>query len=1009
MNAFSTYHQLTTIHFDEFLDHGLYLISGPTGSGKTTIFDAITFALYGKASGSDRNPSHFRSDYADVKNETYVELTFEIHQQVCTIKRSPSYQRPGYKTLKPANAYLTINGKTIEGVKEVDQQVTQLLGVDVQQFKQIVMIAQGEFTKLIYAGSDEREKVLRHLFHTESFVRLENLLKEKTKQLKDAYHFSNQQLISQFQLLKLSDMTFHDFHPSYIDQAIEGNEKIHQEYLKTNQLYQEENKKYESFSKDYYQKEQINQNILLYQKVQHDYQECLEKEEDMNQLSQKLNQMKLIQKNQALIDHYENTKKEYINIQKTLEQIIQQEKDNHLHKKVIENVYQTIPTLHQQKDQYLLDIQKLKELMLQQQKYFHIQKKYNEVQTKQTQLQKKYDKLLKKQQQLTKRIERDQENIDQLPVLEMELELTDKLVQESNQRRVLIHDLSELYDSHKIGQDRHYELTREYENKTKQYRSLFKQYQEEDEKFKRQQAGILALELEEGKPCPVCGSLHHPNPSHLSLQVLSSHELEQMLAEVKASSEKREETYQELLSQNQQIENIKGKIDICKEQLNIEEELSKEVFIRLLSNTVQITKEQEKKYQKQLTEVGYLKKLNRSVERDRFTSQKHENQLEELLEDIHELEKKLAAYQVQLNSIDENVMKENLEEKQNQVQKQFDLIDERIQDIEKQYHQISKEESLILQQKEMYERNEKEFKQNLSRYKEELETFIHDHFENEKEFLLMKKQLSTFNQQEKVYQDYVIQKTSLQSQLQNLQKYKDLEVVDLTIAKQNLDVLKSQNDALYQEVQNQNYTYQQNQSIIKKIQSIYKKNQDTLQQYTLYQDLYDYASGKNPQRLSFERYVLTAYFDMILEYANTELWKMSQGRFTLYRKQEVKGAKQQGLDLSVLDYETGVIRDIQSLSGGESFKAALSLALGLSSMIQSYAGGIELNTLFIDEGFGSLDSESLDQALSVLLELKNDHKTIGIISHVRELKERIDTQIVVEKGVKGSSLHIEKV
>ena len=172
--------------------------------------------------------------------------------------------------------------------------------------------------------------------------------------------------------------------------------------------------------------------------------------------------------------------------------------------------------------------------------------------------------------------------------------------------------------------------------------------------------------------------------------------------------------------------------------------------------------------------------------------------------------------------------------------------------------------------------------------------------------------------------------------------------------------------------------------------------------------LYDYTSGKNPLRMSFERYVLSAYFEQILEFANIELLKMTQGRFALYRKKDVKGVKQQGLDLSVLDYETGMMRDIQSLSGGESFKAALSLALGLSSMIQNYAGGIELNTLFIDEGFGTLDHESIDQALSVLMDLKNDHKTIGIISHVDELKERIDTQIIVEKGQQGSSLHIER-
>ena len=160
--------------------------------------------------------------------------------------------------------------------------------------------------------------------------------------------------------------------------------------------------------------------------------------------------------------------------------------------------------------------------------------------------------------------------------------------------------------------------------------------------------------------------------------------------------------------------------------------------------------------------------------------------------------------------------------------------------------------------------------------------------------------------------------------------------------------------------------------------------------------------------MSFERYVLSSYFVLNFEFANVELLKMSQGRFALYRKQDTKGAKQQGLDLSVLDYETGMMRDIQSLSGGESFKAALSLALGLSAMIQSYAGGIELNTLFIDEGFGTLDSESIDQALSVLLVLKIDNKVIVIISHVDELKERIHTQIVVEKGKMGSTLHIEK-
>ena len=160
MNAFMTYKSQTTIDFEDMIENGLYLISGPTGAGKTTIFDAMTFALYGVASGSHRNQSYFRSDFADAKDETYVEMVFELHGKIYKVKRSPTYTRPGYKSAKMANAYLSYNNEMIEGVKEVNQKINQLLGVDVHQFKQIVMIAQGEFTKLIYASSEEREKVL---------------------------------------------------------------------------------------------------------------------------------------------------------------------------------------------------------------------------------------------------------------------------------------------------------------------------------------------------------------------------------------------------------------------------------------------------------------------------------------------------------------------------------------------------------------------------------------------------------------------------------------------------------------------------------------------------------------------------------------------------------------------------------------------------------------------------------------------------------------------------------
>ena len=286
MNAFMTYKSQTTIDFEDMIENGLYLISGPTGAGKTTIFDAMTFALYGVASGSHRNQSYFRSDFADAKDETYVEMVFELHGKIYKVKRSPTYTRPGYKSAKMANAYLSYNNEMIEGVKEVNQKINQLLGVDVHQFKQIVMIAQGEFTKLIYASSEEREKVLRHIFHSESLVVFENLLKEETRIYKEKYLLSSQQLLSRFQLLNFSKefMENHTagFHPSYIEHAIEQNKLLHNQLQIAKSQYEALQNQYDQLSQTYYRKEKQNQDIQEYHMIKEQYQTLMTRQEDMN-------------------------------------------------------------------------------------------------------------------------------------------------------------------------------------------------------------------------------------------------------------------------------------------------------------------------------------------------------------------------------------------------------------------------------------------------------------------------------------------------------------------------------------------------------------------------------------------------------------------------------------------------------------------------------------------------------------------------------------------------------
>ena len=426
MNAFMTYKSQTTIDFEDMIENGLYLISGPTGAGKTTIFDAMTFALYGVASGSHRNQSYFRSDFADAKDETYVEMVFELHGKIYKVKRSPTYTRPGYKSAKMANAYLSYNNEMIEGVKEVNQKINQLLGVDVHQFKQIVMIAQGEFTKLIYASSEEREKVLRHIFHSESLVVFENLLKEETRIYKEKYLLSSQQLLSRFQLLNFSKefMENHTagFHPSYIEHAIEQNKLLHNQLQIAKSQYEALQNQYDQLSQTYYRKEKQNQDIQEYHMIKEQYQTLMTRQEDMNIYQKDIEKMKIIEQHQSFLYQYQKVNEDFENNQKELLILQQKEKDFSLEFKKLEKAYKGLDELKSQKDISLIQIDKMKQSIEKQKEYKDMLKQQQSLQLKNLSLQSEYQKHLQKHQKMSKRMERDQENVNQLPSLQLELQ-----------------------------------------------------------------------------------------------------------------------------------------------------------------------------------------------------------------------------------------------------------------------------------------------------------------------------------------------------------------------------------------------------------------------------------------------------------------------------------------------------------------------------------------------------------------------------------------------------------
>ena len=698
------YKNLTVVDFENIHDHGLYLISGPTGSGKTTLFDAMTFALYGEASGSHRQTSYFRSDFADAKEETYVELTFELHQHRYTVKRSPTYYREGYKTPKMAQAYFDDGQQIIEGIKEVNAKIKELLGVDVRQFKQIVMIAQGEFTKLIYASSEERERVLRHVFHSEPLVVFENLLKDKVKYYKDEFMMSSQDLSSRFSMLQLSSdfiQQHQEFHPSYIQDAQIENQKINEQLDLDKHNYHKAKNEYDKFSQQYYQKQEHNQQLLELEEVMKQYHQLQAQKEKMLLLEKDFEKIEHIKNHQSCIHQYKQSQTSYQQACFQKQEVEHKLSSLQQQFTLLKKEYQKLDEDKHQKDQLFIDIDNTKKALEQYQLYQKQRTIYQQQQKQYQALQNDYHDLQLRYEKMENRIGRDQDNVNRLPRLELELEQNEKNVKEINQKRVMIHELSQFYDEWKSLQDHHYDLSVIYQQKQAEYEKILQRYRHEDELFRRQQAGILASHLKDNEPCPVCGSTHHPHLAELEKQVLSSRELEQLSQQVEAKNSEQQEAYQEVYQQNERVTTMQTRIEMLKKQLNIQEELSKEVFIHLLSDIVQVIEEQEKTYQKKYNDVIYLKKIQRSLEQDTLLLKQQNQYLQDMQQQLIDKEKNMSLLQQQYLQLEKDYhfdQHQDISSVLTQQQKDLKQLEKHIETIENQYHQCQENLSVYTHQ-----------------------------------------------------------------------------------------------------------------------------------------------------------------------------------------------------------------------------------------------------------------------------------------------------------------------
>lgn len=991
LSAFGPYPDTITIDFESFQEDGLFLITGPTGSGKTMIFDAMIFALYGKTSGQIRQTDSLRCDHALNEIPTFVEFSFSLHQQNYTIKRNPKYYLEGKKTPKQPSALLILpDGKMVEGIKEVNQKMISLLGVDDQQFKQICMIAQGEFTKLIMASSDEREKVLRELFHSETYQKLEEKLKVHLKTYQDKYDLLLNKRKDLMQELQVED---------------------HQEYLsKQTKLIASQQKEYDDLKKDLDQKKQQlqlyrlqNQRLIQLKDLKQQFQDLKKQEYDYQELNKTVDTLKKAQETNYLYISYIKQQKKLqtlkLNQEDFLKQLKKLEKD-YQEKKVQAN---TLTVKQQTKEKLQNQIQETKQLINQ---IYQYQNDYQNLQTLKQQyrmLDEEHKLFLKKKEKFENGLQRDQERIQSEQQVQSKYELIKQQYVRLNEQKVKVHQLSDYYDQILKLNENKSDLQEEYTVVEKQVDHEKMQYNQMEKLYFRKQAGIFALQLKEDQPCPICGSLHHPHPAQIEKEDITKEKLDQQAKKVKQQEHRLQDILQKILLSNQKKEMLVKQTKQLSSELNIQEEISKEIFIKELDHLSKDEKRMKKEYLELQDELKYIQKLKKSVAlslKDMSTYESKElkqaQSLENIQVQIHQLSGKLddSLRQYEIGEVNKNYQ---------QVQKEYRQLSLEIETIQQDYEKVknkyleikTKISSLnqqIIQEQEIYDELD-------NKYHTALDAFI-----NEEEFLNLKTQINQISILEKKYQDYLISLKSLNEQIISLEnEVKDSTYVDLSSLSETIKEVNQQLREKNDDLEKLKIDYSLKEKMIKDIQKInqqLEKDEDTYQRYL---DLYNLASGKNNARVSIERYVLATYFENMLIYANVIMKQLSQGRYQLLRKDDAgKGRSQQGLELDVFDQESGNIRSIKTLSGGESFKAALSLALGLSRMVQDYAGGIELNTLFIDEGFGSLDSQSLDQAMNCLMELHHENKLIGIISHVSDLKDRIERQLVVERKQKQS-------
>lgn len=916
ISAFGPYAGNQEIDFSVFGKSGLYLITGDTGAGKTSLFDAISYALYGESSGGMRTNDMLRSRYAKDDCVTFVELTFENHGKVYYLKRTPKQERPGKKTPRAADAELwLIDGENrsvvVTGDSAVTAKIQGIIGIDKKKFSQIAMIAQGDFMRVLTTDTKERMQIFRDLFDTEKYVVLQERLKEKENALEAKWN-------------SLRENISHDTARLCCDEGSEYSGKVQD--AKGGKLMDEEI-------------------IELAQNLINEYanlsQSCDAEigatEKRLESITERLTKAEAFAEDMASLENSENDLK-------TLISFLEEKND------LFEQAQSRIPERQNMADELAVLGSRLDDYSLMSGKIIERDKLIKETEVNRRTAEKNARRLEENQQKIIQ-LRSEKEHLSDCQAekvrLENEKRLSDERLKKLDKLESMLSEIQALSKKYELAQQ-------EYVRSTSIERESKAEYEILNDRFLDGQAGIIAKRLTDGVCCPVCGSTEHPHKAAIMDNVPTEEQLKKAKQLLEDAQKKRSDDSNRSAELRTSLsESRKNTQELCSELLDGCDIDNSKVHDKLAACKQQADQS--------------ITALNEAI----IKAEQGSNRYNDLGDIIEQFERDI----------------EDTREKQT-------ILNDRIT------ADTTAAENLTLQIKELSENLKYEDKKSA-----------------EERMIYLERLIAEINEAIKCAENEQREAEKRKSELEG--RIKQLREKTAAGCEDDPEVLRNEQEALSAtknkalEAKQQAVTGQYtNNNVLNAVKQSISECSAVTKVLDSVSELSSTASGglAGKTKLSLEAFVQAYRFDQIIRKANKRFSMMTDQKFELVRRGTAENNRSQsGLDLDIIDHYsvnadgTKNVRSVKTLSGGESFKAALSLALGLAEEIQQRTSKIQIDTMFIDEGFGSLDEQSLESAIKTLTELSGGDRLVGIISHVESLKNRIDNKLEINKSASGDS------